>query len=248
MKLRYDAMSRLEKWWMADQLDHNMDAYFYEYYRDYDTQRFANEAIDYLRRLSLRGRVLSIGCGYGLLDLIMTLEDGSITSLIGLDVNTVKLAGMSRLAAALDVPRVQQVTANGFSLPFRDDSFDSILILATLSHVPAEDPVLREAKRVLSGGGHLGIVEDANGANPRRYLWCLRLRRDGQWQERPVNPFRVCATLRRFGFAHVSLHPYTCAEGMNGFRTRYYSGVERSGIIGTLFSVGFIINAERSRA
>ncbi|MBI3609123.1 MAG: class I SAM-dependent methyltransferase [Nitrospirae bacterium] len=43
-------------------------------------------------------------------------------------------------------------------LPFRNDAFDTVSMLACLNHIEAKEPVLQETRRVLKPGGHLLVT------------------------------------------------------------------------------------------
>jgi SAM-dependent methyltransferase len=49
------------------------------------------------------------------------------------------------------------VQADGRRLPFRDDSFDTIILSAVLEHIPIQDvgDIIAECHRILSSGGYL---------------------------------------------------------------------------------------------
>lgn len=68
------------------------------------------------------------------------------------------VAAASRLRARLDDPRLAVVAGDATALPFPDASFDAVLCLTMLHHVPtpaAQDRVLAESVRVLRPGGVL---------------------------------------------------------------------------------------------
>lgn len=247
MRIGSETLNRLQKWWDSDRRNLELHAYFHEYYRNYTPWRIAREADEYLERISLRGRVLSIGCGYGLVEMTIALEDESLSSVTGADINSVKLSDMNQLAKSMGLANVRTVVADGGRLPFRDESFDSVLILATLSHVVSEAPILREAARLVDRNGRIAIIEDANAVNFRRYLWCLRLRRNGRWVERPINPFRLFRMLKRNGFSDISILPYSFKGNLPSGRRRLLRFLESAGLLGLPFTIGFIVTAEGRR-
>lgn len=247
MGISCDTLSRLREWWDSDWSNLELHDYFHEYYKNYTAWRIAKEADDYLERVSLRGRVLSIGCGYGLVEMTIALEDKSVTSLTGVDVNPEKISDMSRLSESLGLNNVRTLVGDGHRLPFRDGSFDSIFILATLSHVETEAPLLREAARLVAHEGSLCVVEDANAANILRYVWCIRMRQGGKWVERPVNPLRVVRVLEDAGFERVSVFPYTFKSDLPSRRRRVLASSEKLGLWGLPFSTGFVVVAEGRR-
>ena len=83
----------------------------------------------------VRGRLLDIGCGTN--KLVRSYGDG-----VGVDV--------------YQWGSVDLVVENAANLPFDDESFDSVTIIAALNHIPNRQEVLREAERLLRVDG--GII------------------------------------------------------------------------------------------
>lgn len=105
---------------------------------------------DMLARMDVRGRILDLGCGTG----------GVLTHLqpfgeaIGLD-PAPEAAGYCRQR---DLP---MVIGSGMEVPFADGSFDAVLALDVIEHVPDDVALLREARRVLRPGGVLVVTVPA---------------------------------------------------------------------------------------
>jgi SAM-dependent methyltransferase len=84
------------------------------------------------------GRVLDLGCGVGhSYDLLAPRET------VGVDVDPGALAGQDR----------ETVVADMRALPFEDASFESVLSVHSVEHVPDPERVVAEAARVLAPGG-----------------------------------------------------------------------------------------------
>jgi len=95
-------------------------------------------------------RVLDCGCGMGFHLMVMgTLRDVRLT---GLDSDAARLE-----LAAREGVRAEFVRGNAQELPFADGSFDKLLMSEVLEHLPDDARALREACRVLRGGGVLAI-------------------------------------------------------------------------------------------
>jgi ubiquinone/menaquinone biosynthesis C-methylase UbiE len=93
----------------------------------------------------VHGRGLDLGCGGGYTGTVFRRHSG-VTELYGLD-----------LISSFDSRRTYDgyVAANAKTLPFKDCSFDFILCLGVLDHIPELRTVLRECARVLKPGGSL---------------------------------------------------------------------------------------------
>jgi SAM-dependent methyltransferase len=84
------------------------------------------------------GRVLDLGCGVG-----HSFELLAPRTSVGVDIDPEVLAGQDRETHVADMR----------ALPFADASFDSVLSVQSLEHVPDPERVLAEAARVLAPGG-----------------------------------------------------------------------------------------------
>jgi SAM-dependent methyltransferase len=99
--------------------------------------------------------ILDYGCGYG-----RTLEELSTAgfqNLAGVDFSEAMLA-----RARVAVPSARLVRNDGHGLPFRNESFDAVLLFAVLTCIPDSDAqhlLLAEIKRVLRPGGLLYVSD-----------------------------------------------------------------------------------------
>ena len=84
------------------------------------------------------GRVLDLGCGVGHSFALLAPRET-----VGVDVAADVLAGQDR----------ETIVADMRSLPLEPASFDSVLSVQSLEHVPDPERVLAEARRVLVPGG-----------------------------------------------------------------------------------------------
>jgi dolichol-phosphate mannosyltransferase len=87
------------------------------------------------------GKTLDIGCGSSVI-----LQ--SINDVVGIDILHNKLRYMRRY----DVPLVR---ASIFALPVRDESFDCVVCSQVIEHIPYDEVIFAELRRVLRPGGLL---------------------------------------------------------------------------------------------
>lgn len=110
--------------------------YFYEMYRREVLARVAGVAGE---------DILEVGCGEGM------MFDGTSINPVQMDVSLRR----ARLARA---KRSQVLCGDGYFLPFADQSFAVVLLIAVIEHTSRPWDVLREARRVLKPGGRVVIV------------------------------------------------------------------------------------------
>ncbi len=87
------------------------------------------------------GRVLDAGCGSSLIV-------QSLNNAIGMDFNFAKLRFLRRYGMPL-------VNASAFALPFKDSSFDCLISSQVIEHIPFDESLFAEMRRVLRVGGTL---------------------------------------------------------------------------------------------
>ena len=118
---------------------------------EYDSKRYALvnrwdpshlKRIDRLLPLSAGDRVLEVGCGRG--HLTGRLADRGI-DVIGIDANPMaaEVAGSDRI-----------MTMRAETLEFDDATFDAVVSIHAIEHLPQLDAAVAEMARVLKPGGH----------------------------------------------------------------------------------------------
>ena len=140
-------------------------------------------------------RVLDVGCGEGTLARYLSGEGHRVT---GLDADASVLPGAG--------PGPSFTLGDAEDLPFPDESFDAVTMVAVLHHVDAPR-ALAEARRVLRPGGRLAVIDIARARGPRgaaawvRYRWIHHVARRGttHWEPgtRKVDPRLDGAATRR---------------------------------------------------
>jgi ubiquinone/menaquinone biosynthesis C-methylase UbiE len=100
-------------------------------------------------------KVLDYGCGYG--RTLVELSTAGFENLVGVDFSEAMLA-RARVAA----PRAGLVRNDGHNLPFKNESFDAVLLFAVLTCIPdnnEQQKLLAEMRRVLRPGGLLYVSD-----------------------------------------------------------------------------------------
>ncbi len=125
------------------------------FYRHYHA-----DFLDDLRRLPPGSLILETGCGLGN-DGLELLRSGY--RLVETDVSPGQLAEARRLHRETGFQdRSVHLLADASHLPFAEDSFDGMLMVASLHHLPDPGRALCEARRVLRPGGVLVLGTEPN--------------------------------------------------------------------------------------
>lgn len=106
-------------------------------------QRFRHRSRHHIAVMWARGaeRVLDAGCGSSL-----TVQ--SLNNAVGMDFNPGKLRFLRRYGMPL-------VRGSAFALPFLDQSFDCLISQKVIEHLPYDEVIFHEMRRVLKPGGKL---------------------------------------------------------------------------------------------
>ena len=145
---------------IADEYDVSLPAHVVAHYL---AKRLA-----FIRRHTMPGPALDLGCGTGLLAERVAAAGYAVT---GLDASRGMLGLLRRRQ-----PGIGAVAGDGGALPFADDTFALTYCIAVLHHVANPDAVRRtltEMARVTRPGGHV-LVWDHNPRNP---YWPVLMRR-----------------------------------------------------------------------
>jgi ubiquinone/menaquinone biosynthesis C-methylase UbiE len=104
-------------------------------------------------------RMLDVGCGVGNYHGVLAAKVGS---LVGVDVSSASMA-----VARERFPSVAYAAFDGAQLPFREASFEVVIMICVLHHVPPphRSGLVREIRRVLRPGGLFAVFEH-NPMNP----------------------------------------------------------------------------------
>ena len=113
----------------------------------------------FAQRLVSWKRVLEIACGTGYGTAFLAPDTRSI---VGLDISP---DATSYAAEHYQQPNLNFVTASGTALPFPDASFDLVVAFEVIEHLTDWQPLLNEARRVLTPAGQLII------STPNRFYY-----------------------------------------------------------------------------
>ncbi|WP_113703825.1 SAM-dependent methyltransferase [Nonomuraea lactucae] len=138
-----------------------------------DSEASIEEAMDRLTdvfidrmRVGDSSHVLDLGCGVGGPGLRVVARTGARVTGISISEEQIKTA--NRLAAEAGVAdRAVFQHGDAMKLPFADETFDAVMALESLCHMPDRQQVLTEVCRVLVPGGRL-VLTDVFERFPRK--------------------------------------------------------------------------------
>ncbi len=112
--------------------------------------RFVGEELDrfYARRGKVRS-TLHLGCGEAEFDYLLSQYTETMTSV---DINPGDIGFAKKLNS--DLENVEYRIGDACALDFEDATFDRIISLETIEHVPNYERFIQECARVLEPGGH----------------------------------------------------------------------------------------------
>lgn len=96
-----------------------------------------------------RKKVLNIGCGYGWFELWSLKQ--KVGEIVGIEIDDESLSA----ARTISDPRVHFRIGSAIKLPFKDNSFDTVVSWEVLEHIPknTEPEMFSEVNRVLKNNG-----------------------------------------------------------------------------------------------
>lgn len=162
-------------------------------------QTFLQEIGQYLPR---RGRVLDLGCGFGLFSLYFAI-DAPERQLVGVDLDGDRIEAARECARRLGVENVDYTEQN--ALDWRGGgAFDAIFMLDLVHHLPKDEveAFLARVSQLLVPGGTLLLKDVSN--RPRYKMWFTLLLDRLMVGAEPIHywpPDELCALVEGLGFS-----------------------------------------------
>lgn len=178
-------------------IEEDFSPYFYRYFARYrNPKRFGGYLglCKYLFEVtkSKDATVLDLGCGFGLMGIILGLYGSR--EVVAYDLNEEKIECFKKLLSHLtpEIKNVKPVLGDSSKIGYPDKYFDVIIANETFSHIRDMNGSIQEAHRVLKPGGSF-LIRDGNNS-----LFLLgRIKRRAFWrrmEQGPVDPSWLRAT------------------------------------------------------
>jgi 2-polyprenyl-3-methyl-5-hydroxy-6-metoxy-1,4-benzoquinol methylase len=165
-------------------------------------QRFLDEIGQYLPE---RGRVVDVGCGFGLFALYFAATHPGLT-IRGLDLNEARIDMAKRAAARLGVSNVSFERGDATQLGF-DGAVDCVYMLDIIHHIArtAVRPLVQTIAGALASDGVLIVKDvDARPFHKMAFTWALDKLMDRKAEVNYWHGAAFSALLREQGFRTVS--------------------------------------------
>lgn len=107
--------------------------------------------------------VLEAGCGVGAQTKIIATKNPD-SNFISVDLSEDSIREAKEMIKSLGINNVELKQADIYNLPFKDETFDSVIICFVLEHLKNPVQALKETKRVLKKGGTLIAIEGDHGS------------------------------------------------------------------------------------
>ena len=107
--------------------------------------------------------VLEAGCGVGAQTKIIATKNPE-TKFISIDISEDSISEASGKIRALGISNVEFEQADIYHLPFKDETFDGVIVCFVFEHLHHPLEALDELKRVLKKGGTIIVIEGDHGS------------------------------------------------------------------------------------
>lgn len=146
--------------------------------------------------VSAGARILDVGCNTGPM-LIPLRERGY--DVVGIDISLDEVARAERYLGERKLADDRLAVADGTRLPFRDDSFEAILLVDILEHTDSPERVVAETRRLLAPGGWVVATVPWAYHPYVRFTWLRKLLSSRKTiDEHPDAPFELHMLQRLF--------------------------------------------------
>ena len=174
-------------------------------------QRFLNEIRQYLPK---SGRILDIGCGFGLFSLFYAIKYPK-ASLYGIDLNGKRIESAKKAANKLGLTNVHYSVGSATNLPV-STNYDAVYMLDIVHHIPENEvePLIKNIHKLLPGNGNLLIKDiDFYPTYKRWFTWWLDKLMDPKtpvhyWQSSALVPMLESCGFQVFVHHMVDYLPY----------------------------------------
>ena len=103
--------------------------------------------------------VLEIGPGNGTYTVAAARRVGDAGKVVAVDIEPKMIERVERRAQAEGITIIEARVANVYDLPFDDETFDAITMIAVIGEIPQPEKAMREFHRVLRPAGTLAFSE-----------------------------------------------------------------------------------------
>jgi len=107
--------------------------------------------------------VLEAGCGVGAQTKIIAKKNPD-SNFMSVDLSEDSISEAQKLIKALNINNVEFRQADIYNLPYKDETFDNVIICFVLEHLHNPKQALNELKRVLKNGGKIIAIEGDHGS------------------------------------------------------------------------------------
>jgi 2-polyprenyl-6-hydroxyphenyl methylase/3-demethylubiquinone-9 3-methyltransferase len=125
-------------------------------YSSFANSKRINQIINLVKKYSFGKKILDIGCAQGNIS-TMLAEEGFEATALDLNPNFLNYAKKKRAFG-----NISYICASALKMPFKDESFDAVVIGELIEHVAYPEKLLQEARRVLKLGGLMAITTPNN--------------------------------------------------------------------------------------
>ena len=103
--------------------------------------------------------VLEVGPGNGTYTVAAARRVGNAGKVVAVDIEPKMIERVERRAQAEGITNIEARVANVYDLPFDDETFDAITMIAVIGEIPQPEKAMREFHRVLRPAGTLAFSE-----------------------------------------------------------------------------------------